>query len=307
MKGFLRSLLIMVLLAASIVGGFYFYSKDAERKQDEQDKQWLAEQEKINDKRTEQASDKAKALQRDRDGDGLTFAEEQRLGTSDFQKDSDLDGIPDKYDIVPTKEGRKVTKYISWRYKTPWNWELALPIDVISYYEKVPRAERTNDKSYYSPFLEANDVGMQKLVDNFDTAIEKAKKQEWDYYDEVMFIVRMTQQLKYNPRRKGIDTMTKYPIQTINDGGGDSEDLSVLTAAILKRLGYDVKLAYINSLDTETTHFGIVVLGEDVEGTSWTDNGKKSFYYIETTDIKKGFGDLPAEWQEGTQIELIDI
>ncbi len=298
----------MLLLTAVLVGGFYIYAQQAERRQDQKEKDWLKEEAKINERKTDQAREKAKKLQSDDDGDGLTLAEEKRLGTSDTKIDSDDDGIPDKYDIIPTRTGRKVVKYISWQYKTPWKWEIGLPVDVISYYEKVPRPKWTGDKSYYADFIDANDIGIEQLAEGLNEAIQTNKsKLKWTYYDEVMFIVSMVQQLHYtSDALTGFDDFTKYPMQTINDGTGDCEDTAILAAALLHKLEYEVKLVYIDPQDKDVAHLGIAVWGDDTEGKFWSKDGK-DFYYIETTDPKWKFGELPEEWKEGTDIELIDL
>ena len=128
---------------------------------------------------------------------------------------------------------------------------------------------------------------------------------EWDYYDKIMFVVSMVQQLHYTSDiLVGFDQFTKFPMQTLNDGTGDCEDFAVLAAAILKNMGYDVKLVFLDILNGEN-HVAIAVFGQDYTGTYFEREGKK-YFYIETITSGYGFGEFPSRWKGGNAI-LIDV
>lgn len=301
MKGFLRSVLIMVVLAAAIVGGFYAYLNQTNPADD-----GLVNEVVLDDKnKIEEAREKARALNTDADGDGLTLAEEQRLGTSDKTTDSDGDGVPDNVDIAPLGIGRKVSKTLNWEYKgEQHSVEAYLPIDVSDYYEKKTRTQHTFDSQHYLPFIHSNDIGIERLAAELKAIIDA--NGSWDYYDEVMFVVSMVQQMRYAKSAiAGFDLTTKYPMQTIITGRGDCEDTSVLAAALLKKLEYDVKLVQLE-VDGRKSHLGIGVWANGVKGTSW-EKGGRTFYYVETTRPEHEFGELPIEWKEGISAVLIDI
>lgn len=251
--------------------------------------------------------DLERAMNTDNDGDGLTYRQELELGTSDFNPDSDGDSVPDKYDEHPTGGGRMIVKYLEWDYTTHWTWELNIPLDVVTFYEKVPRPTWQGSYSYYSEFIDFNDKGIERLANGLKDAIDKYGKQYgWDYYDQVMFVVRMVQQLRYaSDILVGFDDYTKYPMQTLNDGTGDCEDMAILTAAILKKIGYDVKLIFLNIPDGRT-HLAVGVWGHDTYPGTYFPKDNKKYFYIETTATGWDFGEFPTVWNGSTGI-LIDV
>lgn len=307
MKNCLTYLLVIVVLAALLVGGLYIYVQQETIKQQSQSHYKTTSKAR---KKTREISKKVKKLSQDFDKDGLTKAEEDKLGTSDYSKDTDHDGIPDPYDIVPKGKGRNVVKFLEWKYGSPWKWEVMIPIDVLSYYEKVKRPRWKGDYSYYAEFIDANDSGIQQLAFGLKEAISKKdnKAKPWTYYEEVMFIVKLVQSLRYtDDKLTGFDDYTKYPMQTVNDGTGDCEDLAILCAALLHKLEYDVKLVHFDQTDGPLAHLGLAVWGENLKKPFWKKGGR-DYYYVETTNNAFGFGEMPEEWS-GTNIKstLIDI
>lgn len=246
-----------------------------------------------------------KLLSQDNDGDGLNLREEQLRGTSDYNSDTDGDSVPDKYDEHPLGGDRNIVKYLKWDYITPWTWELDIKADVITYYEQKPRPTWHGDYSYYSEFIETNDPGIKRLASGLRSTINEYG-QQWDYYNQVMFVVSMVQQMHYaSDILVGFDDYTKFPMQTLNDGTGDCEDMSILTAAILKELNFDVKLIFL-SIPDGRTHVAIGVWGIDnYPGTYWSKDNRK-YFYIETTNLGWDFGEYPTEFS-GSTGRLIDI
>ena len=258
-------------------------------------------------KEKENILEQERILDEDKDGDGLSLRQEKKLRTFDTMIDSDSDGISDKYDEHPAGGGRMIVKYLDWYYANKhWTLELSIPSDVITYYEQVPRPRWRGDYSYFSEFIDFNDKGIEKLTYELKSLIDQyGDEYDWDYYDKIMFVMGMVRQIHYaSDILVGFDQFTKFPMQTLNDGTGDCEDIAILAAAILKEMDYDVKLVFLDIPDGEN-HVAIAVFGEEYTGVYFEKDDKK-YYYIETIMSGYGFGEFPSLWSGGNVI-LIDI
>jgi len=85
------------------------------------------------------------------------------------------------------------------------------------------------------------------------------------------------------------DNYTKYPVETLAEGSGDCEDLSILAATLMKAAGLDVVLVLFDD------HIGVAV-NVDASGQHYNHGGKK-YYYAETTGTE--WIDQPVTWQIG--------
>lgn len=306
-------IILIILIILGGIGYFAYHQQKIIKEQKEEIETQRSEKEAAQaeaqkkQQEIEAEKERQRILNQDKDNDGLTLREEQNLGTSDNNPDTDGDSVPDKYDEHPVGGGRMVVKYLAWDYGGTWTWELNIPSDVINYYEQVPRPIWKGSHSYYSEFIDFNDKGIERLANGLKTSIDAhSEHYGWDYYDHVMYVVSLVQHLHYaSDILVGFDDYTKYPMQTFNDGTGDCEDMAILTAAILDRLGYDVKLIFLNIPDGRK-HLAVGVWGHDTyPGTYWIENNKK-YFYIETTATGWDFGKFPMQWV-GSTATLIDV
>jgi hypothetical protein len=88
------------------------------------------------------------------------------------------------------------------------------------------------------------------------------------------------------------DDYPKYPLETLVDGGGDSEDMSILAANLLEQMGYRTVLLGFPG------HMAVGMQGtnESAEGRYYTYNGAQ-YYYLETMPPLRGLGDIPDEYR----------
>jgi len=86
------------------------------------------------------------------------------------------------------------------------------------------------------------------------------------------------------------DEHPKYPIETLVDLGGDSEDTSILTAAILHEMGYDVSLIFFEDLKHVIVGVGP---GEGIFGTYYESHGTR-YFSLETTGDGWKVGEKPT-------------
>ncbi len=86
------------------------------------------------------------------------------------------------------------------------------------------------------------------------------------------------------------DEHPKYPVETLVDLGGDSEDTSILTAAILHEMGYDVALIFFEDLKHVIVGVGP---GEGIFGTYYESYGTR-YFFLETTGDGWKVGEKPT-------------
>jgi hypothetical protein len=95
----------------------------------------------------------------------------------------------------------------------------------------------------------------------------------------------------------------RYPIETLMEETGDCEDVSVLTAAILVRLGFQVALLLYPK------HVAVGVGGaENLKGhyISEPDSGIR-YFYAESTASGWHIGEVPKEYRDQPPDKILPI
>ena len=185
-----------------------------------------------------------------------------------------------------------ISCHYDWTYRTKeWTWELQIPQELYRYYKEIPRPPTQNYSVYVTHPLD--DTYIDYLIDE----IRKAARQEgFDELETVEFAATFVQSLPYTSDSvtTPYDEYPRYPIETLVDGGGDCEDTSILMASLLNHLGYGVVLIILSD------HCAVGVLGgEGIYGSYWEYNGEK-YFYLETTNIGWGIGEIPKEYEGAT-------
>jgi len=209
---------------------------------------------------------------------------------------------------VPHSISEPFKRTFAWSYRTDWTWEMELPHDVVTNYQQKARPKWNGSFAYYSRFIEPEDRGTRIVAAGIKEALAEYK--DWSEMDRLMFVVTMIQQMPYiaDSISSG-DDYTNYPVETLYDGGGDCEDKAILSASLLKRMGFDVKLIFLETSDKKRSHvaLGVSLKNEkDLEGSYWEFKDRK-YFYLETTYPGWQIGEVPAEWQNllGIVIEVL--
>ena len=114
--------------------------------------------------------------------------------------------------------------------------------------------------------------------------------------DDVMNVLTFVQSLKYE-EDTGSD-YTRYPLETLVDEKGDCKDKSILAAAMLHEMGYDVVLLKF------TNHMALGIKGGgEMEGKCYEYGGSR-YYYAETTSPSWNIGDIPGDLESQTPVIL---
>lgn len=219
-------------------------------------------------------------MQKDQDGDGLTYEQELDLGTSDNNVDSDGDGILDNEDRHPAGGGITYRKTVRWIHGgLQYTTQFGIHEDKYWYYKDQPR-------SYCC-------VGWDQFVTPYDSTIQTIAKDVVDVSIStgdtckvciaIDFVESMMYQ--YDIEYIGRNEYPKYAIETIIDERGDCEDTSFLMASILEALNIDTVLLVFSD------HLAVGVWCEDCTGTYYNYKGKK-YFFLETT----GYAD---NWEIG--------
>ena len=290
---------LIIVIFVGVVSYTSYYSQKSESEELQRLQQITSTQQKINDEFYESQQEKSKKIGQtnsqsqqeedefiqsqnqqaeiirqaessansmDQDGDGLTLAEENRLGTSDNSKDSDLDGVPDPDDLHPAGGGEN--------YKFSVNWEtggyqhttqFGIPSDRYQWYKKLPRGWCCEG---WNKFATYTDPTIQSIAEDI---IDYSKGSSCLYCSAIDFVESMIYQkdIEFNSNPE----YPKYAIETIVDQRGDCEDTSFLMAAVLKALNIDaVVLIY-------SDHAAVGVACDDCTGTYYNHRGKK-FYFL---------------------------
>jgi len=183
--------------------------------------------------------------------------------------------------------GITVTQHYDWKYPSgTWNWDLPIRLSTyVEYYER-PRPQ------WASTYVDmAKDPGPY-IVGVADRLKDAATKANFSEVQKLDFVVAFVQSLPYTQDKvtTTVDEYPRYPLETLFDRGGDCEDTSILVAALLDRLGYDVALLDLASAH----HMAVGVAVSNANGLYYEYSGKK-YYYLETTGEGWRIGQVPSD------------
>ncbi|MFQ5887689.1 MAG: hypothetical protein ACE5HY_03230 [Candidatus Hydrothermarchaeales archaeon] len=99
------------------------------------------------------------------------------------------------------------------------------------------------------------------------------------------------------PYEGDMDEYPKYPLETLVEGGGDCEDTSILYAALMKALGYDVALLDFKDHVMVGVAFRDPVPASLIGKKSFDHNGRR-YYTAETTEKYWRIGEILEEYEK---------
>jgi len=194
----------------------------------------------------------------------------------------------DMSENVPTKD-------FKWRYK--WkNQQLSIPHPGFLY-EHYSSVKRSYNEDYSLYVFDSYDNDYITLIANL--LLDKIDGK--NDIDIINFAASFIQNLNY---KKDSDTnesfeYPRYPIETIDNDGGDCEDLAILAASILSEMEYNVALFRFSD------HMAVgVSLNDDILGYEhYIDN----YYFLETTTKNRKLGFIPTEYRDGENLTVYPI
>ena len=184
-----------------------------------------------------------------------------------------------------------IEKNYKWDYGGyTWTYQTYIPRQQYLYYKNLNRKP-----SNYQEYL--SNTYNRQLTSNFaNLIVEKGMEKGLSKDQCVLMAVSFVQSIPYKTDREsvGMDEYYKYPIETLVDGCGDCEDSAILTATIVRDMGYGVVLLRFYD------HVAVGIKGGDtIYGTYWTYNGER-YFYLETTYPGWEIGQVPDKYKDET-------
>jgi len=195
---------------------------------------------------------------------------------------------------VSKLEKTVMTVHRQFRYKgDEHNISLSVPLSQYLHYQEKSRPSWLN-YPYNHPYHFFAEYVAMALDPDDDATIERvasyldevAAAKGLDDYQKIDFTLAFVQSFTYvgDNVTAALDEYPRYPVETLFDREGDCEDTSILLAAILNEMGYDVALLLFEEFD----HIGLGVNippGHDVFGNSWIYEDRR-YWYLDTSGGK---------------------
>ncbi|MBU2559370.1 hypothetical protein KKA03_00570 [archaeon] len=173
---------------------------------------------------------------------------------------------------------------------------------VLNFYDETYDSyeDRTRQREYD---LFASDPYDDKLIKSLaDFFTDMGESYGLDKYEIPLLAVSFIQSLPYTSDRvtTGYDEYPRFPYETLYDNGGDCEDTSILTVAILQEMGYGAVLLEIPN------HMAVgVKCSSDVPGYYYNYQGDR-YCYLETTGENWDVGEMPDEYKN-QKVQVIPV
>lgn len=198
---------------------------------------------------------------------------------------------PDEH-LIAAIEADPVEKEFTYRtgiYTTRTaSFSMKLDRNLYEYYRSLPRY-----LLYANYVCYMNEPHNLELVDRFvDEILKISEEKGLDDHAVIQQFAAFVQNMDYvhDIDSTGEPEWPKYPIETLYDGGGDCEDLSILLAASLRRIGYKVCFILFND------HVGVGIEDDGRMSGVYYDYDGTRYFYIETTARGWDIGGVPEEY-----------
>lgn len=194
------------------------------------------------------------------------------------------DSLVTEESIAPGESSRTY----SWNYEG-YRWHLTLLLD-----DKLYDAykSRTRKRDYD---LFASDPYDDWLIKSIaDTLFSLSKEYGLEENKVPGLCVSFIQSLNYTSdfASSGYDQYPRFPYETLYDNGGDCEDTSILSVAILQEMGYDVVLLELPE------HMALGIRCDSKQEGRGFEYKNNRYYYLETTGSNWQIGEMPLEYKD---------
>jgi hypothetical protein len=205
---------------------------------------------------------------------------------------------------IPNIEGTNLQeREFNWQYGNPEeNLSIVLPIDE-GRYNLARQQKRLDQPDWYQYVLEDSQEVNYLSACFLNIFLQHPN---WTTYEQTNAILAFVQQSITYAFDKDTTPLVEWPrssIETLYDLQGDCEDVAILTAAIMNRLGFQVALLLLPG------HCALGVAGVDnMPGTFVKDpKSGRHYYYAEATATGWSIGKLPEHYKSADiSIQICD-
>ena len=184
-------------------------------------------------------------------------------------------------------QGDSIRRTYSWTYRgRTWSFTYDFPTSV---YQLQKSLTRTLDYAAYDVYV--NDPRDDNVLQDYVAKLEETAT-GLSIWERLNLVIALVQSIPYVGESC---EYPRYPLEMLIDQQGDCEDAAILTAALVKQMGFDVVLlAY---LEERHMAVGIRVLPpqhEDLQAYEWNGN---LYFYLEPTNPGWGIGQIPPTYR----------
>ena len=182
-----------------------------------------------------------------------------------------------------------VTHHYRWRFEGyDRSMNLSIPYGLYWEYRNKPRPAEWEDWAQMCKDP-GDDAYISQMAEEF---LSTASSEDFTDAETVNYVVTFVHKMLNTEETITApwDERPKYPIETLADLGGDSEDTSILTAAILHEMGCDVALIFFEDLKHVIVGVGP---GAGIFGTYYESHGTR-YFFLETTGDGWKVGEKPT-------------
>lgn len=185
-----------------------------------------------------------------------------------------------------------------WEYKTKhWTWYPQYSFEsinnLLSTYKQMPHPHHTM-QDYITTYCVNTTSDEEKILSEIvDCFKEGLQNSGYDDYDTICTVIAFVQSFTYvsDSESTGFDEYPRYPLETLFSREGDCEDTAILTAKLIRELGYGSALIFLPG------HCAVGIKGDDsLAGSYYNVNGVR-YYYLETTAIGYKIGEIPEKYK----------
>lgn len=238
----------------------------------------------------------------------------QQMSSDEKRK---IDIVPDQSKVIPKvtiseidgPEGDKVMKKFMWTFKPKGSSEYFNQVIEIKISKKRYSEFKNKDRfiGKWNLYSEEEMPEVRELTDEF---ARLHKGHNWSTFNQAFNILTFVQSCipySYDWDTTSHKDWARYPIETLMDGTGDCEDVAILCASVLARLGYSTVLLYYVSNSSAHVAFGVQA-ADNLKGDYIInpENGKK-YYYGEATAKGWTLGQIPTSYQNNPPEQILPV